>query len=197
MADIHIKGTIISNTEQWIYEYFDMEFTSPKVVDTAIQNAKGEDLNIYINSPGGSVFDGSEIYTTLKSYKGNVTVYIIGMAASIASVIAMAGKRIFMSPTGSFMIHNVSVSNVFGDYRTMLHMAEVLKTTNISIVNAYRIKTGLTQDRLLTLMNKETWFSPQEALSLGFIDKIMFDDTSDISKSQAHLELLKLKEIRE
>lgn len=197
MADIKIKGTIISNSEQWIYEYFDIEFTSPKIVDAAIQKANGEDLNIYINSPGGSVFDGSEIYTTLKSYKGNVTVYIIGMAASIASVIAMAGKKILMSPTGSFMIHNVSVGNVSGDYRAMSHMADVLKTANISIVNAYRIKTGMSQDSLLSLMNKETWFSPQEALKNGFIDGILFDNNTDASKIQAQLDLLKLKEIRE
>lgn len=172
---INIKGPIISNSDAWIYEYFEMEATCPKMVDEAIEKANGEDLEVEINSGGGSVFAGSEIYTALKSYKGNVTVRIVGIAASAASVIAMAGKKIIMSPTAQMMIHNVS-SYAAGDYRDMEHTAEVLKSANNTIANAYRLKTGKTQEELLSLMDYETWMTADKAKELGFIDEVMFEN---------------------
>ena len=172
---VKIKGPIIGNSEAWIYEWFGIEATSPSMVDKAIEKANGEDLEVEINSGGGSVFAGSEIYTALKSYKGNVTVKIVGLAASAASVIAMAGKKVTMSPTAQMMIHNVS-SRAEGDYREMEHTAEILKNANNTIANAYRLKTGKEQDELLSLMNKETWMTAQKAKELGFIDEVMFED---------------------
>jgi len=172
---VKIKGPIISNSDAWIYEYFGIEATSPSMVDKVIEKANGEDLEVEINSGGGSVFAGSEIYTALKSYKGNVTVKIVGLAASAASVIAMAGKKVTMSPTAQMMIHNVS-SRAEGDYREMEHTAEILKNANNTIANAYRLKTGKEQDELLSLMNKETWMTAQKAKELGFIDEVMFED---------------------
>jgi ATP-dependent Clp endopeptidase proteolytic subunit ClpP len=172
---VKIKGPIIGNSEAWIYEWFGIEATSPSMVDKAIEKANGEDLEVEINSGGGSVFAGSEIYTALKSYKGNVIVKIVGLAASAASVIAMAGKKVMMSPTAQMMIHNVS-SWAEGDYREMEHTAEILKNANNTIANAYRLKTGKEQDELLSLMNKETWMTAQKAKELGFIDEIMFED---------------------
>ena len=172
---VNIKGPIIGNSEAWIYEWFGIEATSPSMVDKVIEKANGEDLEVEINSGGGSVFAGSEIYTALKSYKGNVTVKIVGLAASAASVIAMAGKKVTMSPTAQMMIHNVS-SRAEGDYREMEHTAEILKNANDTIANAYRLKTGKEQDELLSLMNKETWMTAQKAKELGFIDEVMFED---------------------
>lgn len=172
---VKIKGPIISNSDAWIYEWFGIEATSPSMVDKAIEKANGEDLEVEINSGGGSVFAGSEIYTALKSYKGNVTIKIVGLAASAASVIAMAGKKVTMSPTAQMMIHNVS-SCAEGDYREMEHTAEILKNANNTIANAYRLKTGKEQDELLSLMNKETWMTAQKAKELGFIDEVMFED---------------------
>ena len=145
------------------------------MVDKVLEKANGEDLEVEINSGGGSVFAGSEIYTALKSYKGNVTVKIVGLAASAASVIAMAGKKVLMSPTAQMMIHNVS-SRAEGDYREMEHTAEILKSANDTIANAYRLKTGKEQKELLSLMDKETWMTAQKAKELGFIDEIMFED---------------------
>lgn len=172
---VKIKGPIISNSDVWIYEWFGIEATSPSMVDKVLEKANGEDLEVEINSGGGSVFAGSEIYTALKSYKGNVTVKIVGLAASAASVIAMAGKKVLMSPTAQMMIHNVS-SCAEGDYREMEHTAEILKNANDTIANAYRLKTGKTQEELLALMDKETWMTAQKAKELGFIDEVMFED---------------------
>ena len=172
---VNIKGPIVGNSDAWIYEWFGIEATSPSMVDKVIEKANGEDLEVEINSGGGSVFAGSEIYTALKSYPGNVTVKIVGLAASAASVIAMAGKKVMMSPTAQMMIHNVS-SCAEGDYREMEHTAEILKNANNTIANAYRLKTGKEQDELLSLMNKETWMTAQKAKELGFIDEIMFED---------------------
>jgi len=192
MAVVNIKGVIVSSNDQWIYDLFGMEATSPQKVSKEIQAANGEDLEVIVSSPGGDVFAASEIYTELKSYKSNVIVKIVGIAASAASVISMAGKKVQMSPTSSIMIHNVS-GRTSGDYRDMEHMAEVLKNANQTIANAYRIKSGMSQDQLLKMMDRESWLTPQQALGYGLIDEIMFEKPRD-PKAQAQLELLKLKE---
>lgn len=175
MPKIKIKGPIISNNDQWIYDYFDIEATSPKMVNALIDDADGDDLEVEINSGGGSVFAGSEIYTALKSYSGKVNVRIVGIAASAASVIAMAGDNVAMSPTAQLMIHNVS-AYAEGDHREMQHTSDVLKSANQTVANAYRIKTGKTQEELLQLMDDETWMTAERASELGFVDEIMFED---------------------
>ena len=172
---VNIKGPIVSNSEAWIYEWFGIEATSPNSVNQVIEKASGEDLEVEINSGGGSVFAGSEIYTALKSYTGNVIVKIVGLAASAASVIAMSGKKIQMSPTAQLMIHNVS-SRQSGDYRDMEHMAEVLKNANETISNAYRLKSKMSQEQLLEMMNAETWMTAAKAKEYGLIDEIMFEE---------------------
>lgn len=177
-----IKGPIISNDDQWIYDWLDMEATSPKSVSAQIEKANGDDLEVEINSGGGSVFDGSEIYTSLKDYPGNVTVKIVGIAASAASVIAMAGKKVLMSPTSQMMIHNASIWAA-GDYRDMDHMSNVLKNVNQTVANAYKLKTGKTDEELLSLMDAETWFTPQQALENKFIDEIMFNNEMKFAAS--------------
>lgn len=175
MAKVSIRGAIIPNNDQWIYDWLDMDATSPKSVQNQINNANGEDLEVEINSGGGSVFDGSEIYTTLKDYPGNVTVKIVGLAASAASFIAMAGNKVLMSPTAQIMIHNASVG-AYGDYRDMDHVSDILKNVNQTVANAYKLKTNLSDDELLSMMDKETWLTPQQALEKGFINEIMFEN---------------------
>lgn len=186
---INIKGPIVGNSEVWIYEWFGIEATSPNSVSKVIDEANGEDLEVEINSGGGSVFAGSEIYTMLKDYKGHVTVKIVGLAASAASVIAMAGNKVMMSPTAQMMIHNVS-TYTRGDYRDMEHSAEVLKSANKTIANAYRLKTGKTQEELLKLMDNETWMTAQKAKELGFIDEIMFDEEQQLIANHGYSGLL-------
>ncbi|WP_246552253.1 head maturation protease, ClpP-related [Vallitalea pronyensis] len=174
-----IKGVIVANDQKWIYEWFDMEATSPNDVGLVIDEANGEDLEVEINSGGGSVYAGSEIYTALKDYKGNITVKIVGIAASAASVIAMAGDSVQISPTAQIMIHNVS-SIARGDYRDLQHEADVIRNYNKSIANAYMLKTGMSQEELLDLMDKETWLNAQQAKELEFVNEIMFDDGNQL-----------------
>lgn len=176
MKKINVKGPIVSSGDSWIYDWLGIESTSPGTVSKAIDEALGDELEVDINSGGGDVFAGSEIYTALKSYKGNVTIRIVGLAGSAASVIAMAGKKVLMSPTAQIMIHNVS-SRVSGDHRDMAHTAEILKNANETIANAYMLKSGLGQKDLLDMMDAETWFTPQKALEHHLIDEIMFEET--------------------
>lgn len=175
MPKIKIRGVIVGNDDQWIYDYFDMESVSPKNIESALNEAKGETMEVEISSGGGSVIAGSEIYSMLKSYSGEVKIQITGIAASAASVIAMAGDFVEIAPTAQIMIHNVS-SMAAGDYRDFEHEAEVIKNYNKSIANAYILKTALTEDELLAMMDNETWLNAQQAKEKGFVDAIMFDN---------------------
>jgi len=171
---IDIKGEIINSNNQWIYDWLGMEATSPKKISDALRDAGGEDVEIHINSPGGDVFAGSEIYTLLRGYSGKVKIKILGIAASAASVIAQAGES-EISPTGMFMIHNVKTWSS-GDYRDMEYTAEALRAANESIINAYVAKTGMTQEELQGLMDRETYMAAAQAVEYGFIDKVMFTE---------------------
>lgn len=177
MAKVNIKGPIISSDEKWIYDWFGIEATCAKDIEKAIDNANGEDLEVIINSPGGYVDEGSEIYSLLKDYKGSTIGKIVGMAASAASVAAMGVDILKISPTGRFMIHNAS-GVIQGDHRAMEHGSEILKECNKAISNAYVLKTGLSEEKLLDLMNKETFMNAQKAKELGFVDEIMFDTSN-------------------
>ena len=106
MRIINVKGEIINSRNQWVYDYLGIEATSPKKISDELKAAAGEEVEIHINSPGGDVFAGSEIYTALRSYSGKLRIKIVGIAASAASVVAQAGES-EISPTGMFMIHNV------------------------------------------------------------------------------------------
>ncbi|HDR5353995.1 TPA: Clp protease ClpP [Bacillus thuringiensis] len=170
---IDVKGPIISNDEAWIYDWFEMDSASPGKISKALDDANGDDLVVSINSPGGYVHEGSEIYTALKNYPGHVEVQIVGLAASAASVIAMAADKVRISPTAQIMIHNASMWNG-GDHRDMSKAAEMLKTTDRAIVNAYVIKSGKSEEELLHMMAEETWMGPQQALENNFVDEIMF-----------------------
>jgi ATP-dependent protease ClpP protease subunit len=190
MAKIRINGVIIPNDYKWIYDLFEIDSTSPSDITKVIDSlTTPEDLEIEINSPGGDVYSGSEIYTAIKGYKGNVEAKIVGIAASAASIIAMAANKIMISPTAQIMIHNVSEGPLYGDNRVFEHEAEVLKNYNISIANAYQLKTGLPQDKILELMNaggsanQGTWLNAQQAKELGFADEIMFDEGNRLAAS--------------
>lgn len=189
---IAIKGPIISDGDQWIYDWFGIPATSPvkvsKAIDNAIRNNVNE-LTVVINSGGGSVFSASEIYTELKKFVGRVKVEIVGVAASAASVIAMAGTTIEMSPTGQLMIHNAATSS-WGDYRDMDHTSDFLQKVNQSIMNAYTAKCGKNSDELKVLMDAETWMTAQEAKEAGFIDAIMFETEVDAVANTERPELV-------
>lgn len=167
---INVKGTVVSDDDAWIYNWFGIEAVSPSAISAALAEADGDDVVIRINSNGGDIFAGSEIYDLISSYEGNVLIRIVGMAASAASVIAMAAES-EIAPTGLMMIHNVQ-SGAHGDYREMEHSAEVLREANRSIMSAYREKTGMSEDELLSLMDNETFMSADTAIEFGFVDKM-------------------------
>lgn len=176
---ITMNGVIVSDDDKWIYDYLDMSAFSPKDLRQTIQDhGIYEPLDIEINSPGGYVNAGTEIYTMLLTHKGEVNITIGSQAASIASVIAMAGKRVAISPAGKMMIHNVSGQGG-GDYRDMADYSDFLFKNNEMLANTYVLKTGKPKQELLDMMNAETWMNADEALENGFVDEILTAQTTE------------------
>lgn len=132
-------------------------------------------ITVWINSPGGDVFAAAQIYNMLMDYPYDVTVKIDGLAASAASVIAMAGTTVEMSPVAMMMIHNPATIAI-GDSEEMKKAVKMLDEVKESIMNAYEIKTGLARDKISKLMDAESWFNAKKAMELGFADKILFSD---------------------
>ena len=130
------------------------------------------DITVWINSPGGDCVAAAQIYNMLMDYKGNVTVKIDGIAASAASVIAMAGTKVLVSPVSMLMIHN-PMTAAFGNSDEMQKAIEMLGSVKDSIINAYEIKTGLSRAKLSHLMDAETWMDANKAVELGFADEIL------------------------
>ena len=172
---ILIKGDVVDDLTGSFYEYFSMPHVSPGKIEQALAENGDEDVELSIASNGGDVFAASEIYTLIRNYPGKVTVNIEGLAASAASVIAMAGDTIRMSPTSQLMIHK-AWSGMQGNADDMNHEASVLQSIDDSISNAYRQKTGLPYEKIQQLMSNETWMNAQDAVDKGFVDEIMFVD---------------------
>lgn len=137
--------------------------------------ADSDDITVWINSPGGNVFAAAEIYTMLRDYKGSVTVRIASIAASAASVVAMAGNRVQMSPTALLMVHDPSTIAI-GNTKDMQKAIETLDEVKESIINAYAAKTGLSHSRISNLMSNETWLNAKKCVELGFADEILFEE---------------------
>ena len=149
--------------------WFDDEVT-PKLFKQEL-NAGSGDITLWINSPGGDCVAAAQIYNMLKEYKGNITVKIDGIAASAASVIAMAGDKVVVSPVSMMMIHNPACA-AFGDRADMKRAMSMLDEVKQSIINAYEIKTGLSRLKLASLMDAETWMDATSALEMGFADEM-------------------------
>ena len=161
---LHLNGTIAE--ESW----FDDDVT-PQLFKEELEAGSG-DITIWINSPGGDCVAAAQIYNMLMDYKGSVTVKIDGIAASAASVIAMAGTKVLMSPVGMLMIHN-PMTVAMGDTAEMEKAIDMLSSVKESIINAYEIKTNLSRAKIAHLMDAETWMDANKALELGFIDGIL------------------------
>ena len=165
--ELEIYGTIAE--ESW----FDDDVT-PEQFRAELFAGTGP-ITVWINSPGGDCIAASQIYTMLMDYKGDVTVKIDGIAASAASVIAMAGTSVLMAPTALMMIHNPATIAI-GDHEDMQKAIEMLDEVKESIINAYEIKTGLSRDKLSKLMDAETWMNANKAVELGFADGVLEDE---------------------
>ena len=136
--------------------------------------AEDGDVTVWINSPGGNVFAAAEIYTMLKDYSGKVTVKVASLAASAASVVAMAGDTVQMSPTALLMLHDPSTV-AMGNTRDMEKAISALNEVKEAIVNAYAAKSGLRRGRIADLMSEETWLNAKKAVELGLADEILYD----------------------
>ncbi len=132
-------------------------------------------LTVWINSPGGDCVSASQIYTMLRNHKSKVTVKIDGIAASAASVVAMAGDETLISPTGYLMVHN-PMTLASGNKFDMEKAIALLDEIKEGIINAYVRKTGLSRNKISKLMDDETWLNAEKALQLGFVDGILFDE---------------------
>ena len=172
---LELNGTIAE--ESW----FDDDIT-PAMFKDELFSGSGP-ITIWINSPGGDCIAASQIYSMLMDYKGDVTVKIDGIAASAASVIAMAGTKVLMAPTALMMIHNPATV-AFGDHEDMQKAIEMLNEVKESIINAYEIKTSLSRAKLSRLMDEETWMNAKKALELGFTDGLL----EDVKKAPTEVE---------
>ena len=145
---------------------------TPQMFRDELEAEEGN-LTVWINSPGGNVFAAAEIYTMLQEYKGAVTVKIASIAASAASVVAMAGKRVLMSPTALLMIHDPSTI-AMGNAKDMEKAIDTLNEVKESIINAYAAKSGMRRSKIAEMMSNETWMNAKKAVELGFADEVLF-----------------------
>lgn len=169
--EIDIRGDIITNDDKWIYDYLEWESTCPADIKNALLTKESDEkLTVMINSGGGSVMAGQEIYSMLRE-RDDVEIKVQSLAGSAASVIAMA-NTCEISPVAMIMIHNVSMWGVNGDYHEMQKNAEILRQMNAALASSYVNKTGKSKEEILRLMDRETWLTANQALEMGFVDKI-------------------------
>lgn len=174
---LKINGDIVGNDWKEIYDWFGIECSTPSDVQKALADLpKGDRLQVKINSGGGDVMAGQEMYAMLRT-RNDVDIEVESLAASAASVIAMAGHST-ISPIGMLMIHCVSAGRVSGNHQDMEKMADTLRTYDDALANAYVVKTGKPKDEILRLMNEETWLTADKAVELGFIDTVSDEPVS-------------------
>ena len=174
---LELYGTIAETS------WFDDDVT-PQMFHDELFAGKGP-VTVWLNSPGGDCIAASQIYTMLMDYQDDVTIKIDGIAASAASVIAMAGTRVLMAPTALMMIHN-PMTGAYGNHTDMEKAIEMLDEVKESILNAYEIKTSLSRAKLSHLMDSETWMNANKAIELGFADDILKDSKKDAADIPAY-----------
>lgn len=182
---VDCRGPIISNSDKWIYDWFEMDAVCPNDINKAILDAKqkNDDVVLRINSPGGYVTEAADIYEMIRSTDVKVESRIIGNCNSAATYLACASDLTTMSPLGNYMIHRCSASGS-GNANDFQAYLQSLTETDKAIASAYALKTGKSQEEILDLMDKTTTMSAQTALENGFIDKILFvDDNSLMSNT--------------
>ncbi len=176
MRTLLLDGEISDET------WFGDEVT-PAIFREELHAAKG-DVVLWINSPGGDCFAAAQIYNMLLDYPGSVTVKIDGLAASAASVIAMAGSTVEISPVGMVMIHNPMTVSI-GDVQEMERAIALLAEVKESIINAYEIKTGMSRAKISRLMDAETWMNAKKAVELGFADSVLYENREHLTGETA------------
>lgn len=177
-VELRITGEIIDDDWAWLYDWFDIPAASPNAFRQELKEHAGKNITVWIDSYGGSVMAGTGIYNALKEHKGKVTVKIDGKAMSAASVIAMAGDQILMSPGSLLMIHN-PWTGVSGEAKDMRHTADVLDEVKEAIINAYQLKTKRSRNKISEMMDNETWMSARTAIAEGFADAMLYVENKE------------------
>ena len=180
-VELRIAGEIVDDDSAWIYEWFGIPAASPNAFRQELSKYSSQNITVWIDSWGGDTTAAAGIYNALKEHKGKVTVKIDGKAVSAASVIAMAGDVIQMSPVAVMMIHNPWTS-VSGEAKDMRRVADVLDVVKDTIINAYQLKTGKSRDKISEMMDNETYMSAQTAKTEGFADEILYQDSEATDK---------------
>lgn len=181
---INLYGTIVANDDAWFYEWFEMDHVTPRMISDQLTQANGEDVELYINSPGGDAWVGSEIYTALREYSGNVTAKVVSIAASAASVAMCGATKVMISPTAQIMVHR-SATSAWGNKNTFDQKTQMLDSVDEGMVNAYEHKTGKSREEILAWMDGETFLNAQQAIENGFADEIMFNQVEKVTASAA------------
>ncbi|ABS33643.1 Clp protease ClpP [Clostridium botulinum] len=168
IGEAYIYGDIVS------YKWDDTDTTAKSFKEDLDSLGDIDTLNIYINSPGGSVFQGQAIYNIIKRHKAKINIHVDGVAASIASVIAMAGNTIFMPKNSMMMIHN-PWTFAYGNAKELRKQADDLDKIRESLIEAYLSKAGdkLSRETLIGIMDNETWLTAQECYDYGLCDELV------------------------
>lgn len=175
MKTIQMKGEVIPDDYSDVYDFLNYKYFSPKSVTDALTEANGEDITLEINSPGGYIDAGSEIYTELMEYPGTVNAKIVGYACSAASWIALAADHVAMSPTAQMMIHRAS-GGAIGNSSDMKSEYNALDQMDKSFVDLYAKRTGKSPNEIYQMMVDTTWMNAKTAVENGFADEVMFEN---------------------
>jgi ATP-dependent protease ClpP protease subunit len=175
MKTIQMKGEVIPDNFSDVYDWLNYQYFSPQSVSDALSEANGEDISLEINSPGGYIDAGSEIYTELMEYSGTINAKIVGYACSAASWIALAADHVAMSPTAQMMIHRAS-SAATGNSSDMMSEYNALDQMDKSFVDLYSKRTGKSPEDIYQMMANTTWMNAKTAVENGFADEVMFEN---------------------
>lgn len=179
MHTYRLAGTVVSSEDASIMKYFEIDYISAGLIHSYLEQADGDDVTFNLNSGGGSVFAGNEIYTMLRNYSGRVVINVTGLSASIASVFMMGADEINISPNAQIMIHlpHMVVSQQ-ADSTEIGRIQNMLSSTEKAIARTYVDRTGIPEETILQMMFEETWLTAEEALEKGFVDNILNEDTT-------------------
>ena len=175
MKTVQMKGEVIPDDYSDVYDFLNYKYFSPESVTDALKNANGEDISLEINSPGGYIDAGSEIYTELMEYPGKINAQIVGYACSAASWIALAADHVTMSPTAQMMIHRAS-GGAIGNSTDMKSEYNALDQMDKSFVDLYSKRTGKSPEDIYQMMADTTWMNAKTAVENGFADEVMFEN---------------------
>ena len=196
MTVLNLNGSVVTDEDKWFYDFLEIPSISPSDLTQALES--DEEIVLNVNSPGGAVSAGQEIYTKLLQAPQSIVVNIVGQACSAASLFIMAADQINISPVGQIMIHNVSTTQS-GNKGDMSKMADTLSLFDSSLANAYVKRTGMAKEEVLDLMNKETWLDADKALELGFADGVIGSEDVELVASTipvfSHSKIEKLKNL--